>query len=634
MATTPSPKDRFTSLDTLAVVREIRALARARVDKAYDVPGGGWSLSLRVPGTGRHELLLVPGRYAALVTGAADRSEELSPFARELRRLLTGAVIGGVAEPRGERYLEIQFGHGDDPGSLLLGLEMFGTGNLTIAAGPKILAVASPRRWAHRTVRVGAEYVRPPERVDPFTLGRAAIESELERSRRDLASTLAARLGLGGPLAEELVARIGRDGASPASADPPDTSLLLHRAISELLAEVGERPTGFLYLKDGTPIDATPYRSRRWDGAEGVSLSSCPTFSAAAFEYFRSLVPSTPSPEEVKETTERKGLERLIEQQSRAVEELGRAVADLQASAEAILSHFSAAEAALEVARASGSEGADSVEVSLGGRPLRLRLDRGPRESAQALYEESKRIASKLAGAAAALAESRAKLSSPVRVAISAPGAAAAAPTLPRRPRWFEKYRWFVSSEGAIVIAGRDATSNDLVVRRHLKAGDAYLHADLHGASSVIVKKIEAGGPFTEVTLREAGEWAVAYSKAWRAGLASASAFWVAPDQVSKAGASGEFVPRGAWVIHGTKNYLRDLPLELALGPIVYDGEERWTCAPPSAVRSRGTVRVLLAPGEERDRPTLEVDLSKALGLPRSLLQSLLPAGGVTARRP
>ena len=159
-----------------------------------------------------------------------------------------------------------------------------------------------------------------------------------------------------------------------------------------------------------------------------------------------------------------------------------------------------------------------------------------------------------------------------------------------------------------------------------MKDGDLYVHADLHGAASVIVKHPAPGEPpVTDATLREAGQWAVVYSKAWRAGLASASAFWVTHEQVSKAATSGEFVARGAWAIHGTKHVLRDLPTELALGTIDYEGDTLWTAAPPSAIRARGTVRAVLVPGPERERDALEVELAGELGLTRTRLQSLLP---------
>ena len=56
---------------------------------------------------------------------------------------------------------------------------------------------------------------------------------------------------------------------------------------------------------------------------------------------------------------------------------------------------------------------------------------------------------------------------------------------------WFEKFNWFVSSENYLVIAGRDGQQNETLVRRYLRAGDVYVHADIHGASSVIIKNTQ-----------------------------------------------------------------------------------------------------------------------------------------------
>ncbi|HLM70136.1 MAG TPA: NFACT family protein, partial [Thermoplasmata archaeon] len=196
MSGVPTPKDRFTSLDTLALVHELRAVRHARVDKAFDLPGGGWSLTFRVPREGKRELLLVPGRFAALLSEAVPHGEELSPFARELRRLLEGAVVEDVPDPGGERFLEMTLRRSDEPDPTRVALEMFGSGNLVVARGTKIAAVAQTHRWAHRTVAVGAEYARPPSRADPWSIGVAEIEAELSRSRNDLASTLGARLAL------------------------------------------------------------------------------------------------------------------------------------------------------------------------------------------------------------------------------------------------------------------------------------------------------------------------------------------------------------------------------------------------------------------------------------------------------
>lgn len=633
MSGTPTPKDRFTSLDTLALVREIRSLGRARVDKVFDVPGGGWSLALRIPGEGRRELVLAPGKYAALVSSGPEHAEELSPFARELRRLLTGAGVRGASEPAGERYLEIALGRTDAPDETLVALEMFGSGNLIVAQAGKIVAVAQAKRWAHRQVRIGAEYTRPPVRLDPWVVTRPGLEAELARSRNDLTSTVAARLSFGGPVAEELIVRAGLDGREPASARAPLVAERLHAAVSELLREVGERPRGFVYAREGTIVDAAPYSSWRWADQADVSASERSTFSAAAYEYFRSLVVVPASAEATEAVRVQRELERLREQQTAAIESLSASIASLQQTAEAIFANYADAEHALAVAREEHGEG-PTVEVDLGGRAVSLRLDRTPRDSAQEIFAEVKRLQSKRAGARAALQDTEGKVMAPVPAvrAKGPPGASEGARV--GKPHWFERFRWFISSEGAVVVAGRDASSNDLIVRRNMKDGDLYVHADLHGAASVIVKHPPPGEtPVSDVTLREAGQWAVVYSKAWRAGLAAAEAFWVTHEQVSKAAASGEFVARGSWAIHGTKHVMRNLPTEIGLGTINYLGDVLWTAAPPTSIRARGTVRVVLVPGDERDRDRVEVELARELGLTRTRLQGLLPAGGLGIRR-
>ena len=631
MAAEPTPKDRFTSLDTLALVRELRELLRARVDKAFDLVGGGWSLAFRVPGAGRRELVLLPGRYAALLTEGPEHAEALSPLARELRRLLTGASLRGVADPAGERYLELALGRTDDPEPFLLALEMFGKGNLIVARAGKIAAVAQPRRWAHRQIRVGTEYSRPPTRLDPWTVDVGTLEQELARSRTDLASTLAARLALGGPVAEEVIARADAAGSESASGRSTELAPRLHRALARLVEEVGEHPRGFVYRRESSIVDATPYASQRWSGVPGIEQVERATFSQAAQEFFSTLVVAPPSPEEAEAAGRRRELDRLQEQQLSAIASLTDGIRGLQEMANAIFAHYPEAEEALARARPPAGD-ARVVEAVLGGRAVPLRVDATPRESARELFEEAKRLQAKLAGAQAALAETEARRSEPEPRARAPRRAAAAGRS--GATHWFERFRWFLSSEGAIVVGGRDASSNDRLVRRHLRPADVYVHADLHGAASVIVKHPEASeSTVSEVTLREAGQFAVVFSKAWRAGLAAASAFWVSPDQVSKSAAAGEFVARGSWVISGTKHVLRDLPLEVGLGTVDYAGESLWTAAPPAAVRARGRLRAVLVPGEERERESVEIALAQELELSRSRLQSLLPAGGLSVRR-
>ena len=190
---------------------------------------------------------------------------------------------------------------------------------------------------------------------------------------------------------------------------------------------------------------------------------------------------------------------------------------------------------------------------------------------------------------------------------------------------WFDAYRWCLSSEGRLILAGRDARTNDQLVKKHLKEGDRYAHADLHGAPSTVVKE---GSKASDATLREACEFALAYSKAWSAGLASGSAYWVLPEQVSKQAESGEFLPRGAFVVRGKRNYLHDLPVRIAVGEVDIEGHRKVMGGPVSAVVARSSRYLVLVPGKE-DRERIAKRIATAFVIPIEEASRALPAGGM-----
>lgn len=58
-----------------------------------------------------------------------------------------------------------------------------------------------------------------------------------------------------------------------------------------------------------------------------------------------------------------------------------------------------------------------------------------------------------------------------------------------------------------------------------------YVHAELHGAASVIIKNPNEGQPIPPSTLFQAGVMSVCQSKAWEAKIIT-SAYWVHAEQV------------------------------------------------------------------------------------------------------
>uniref|UniRef100_A0A7N6FF31 Ribosome quality control complex subunit NEMF n=1 Tax=Anabas testudineus TaxID=64144 RepID=A0A7N6FF31_ANATE len=133
-----------------------------------------------------------------------------------------------------------------------------------------------------------------------------------------------------------------------------------------------------------------------------------------------------------------------------------------------------------------------------------------------------------------------------------------------RKVYWFEKFLWFISSENYLVIAGRDQQQNEMIVKRYLRAGDIYVHADLHGATSCVIKN-PSGDPIPPRTLTEAGTMAVCYSAAWDAKIIT-SAWWVHHHQVSKTAPTGEYLTTGSFMIRGKKNFLPPSYLIMGFG--------------------------------------------------------------------
>ena len=160
--------------------------------------------------------------------------------------------------------------------------------------------------------------------------------------------------------------------------------------------------------------------------------------------------------------------------------------------------------------------------------------------------------------------------------------------------KWYEKLRWFVSSEGILVVGGRDANSNENVVKKYLEPNDIYLHADIHGASSTVIKLNDT--ELNDNILKESGEFAASFSSAWSKGFTTQDVFWVHPDQVSKTPEAGEFLAKGSFVIRGHRNYIRSARVKIAIGIVDYEGK-RIMAGPIEALEAHCENFVVLKPG-------------------------------------
>jgi len=160
--------------------------------------------------------------------------------------------------------------------------------------------------------------------------------------------------------------------------------------------------------------------------------------------------------------------------------------------------------------------------------------------------------------------------------------------------KWFERFRWFYSSDGFLVVGGRDAHSNEELVKKHMKPHDIYFHADVFGAPHCYIQT--EGKAASDLTKKEAAAFAVTFSKAWEEGRSVADAYSVRPEQVSKTPNPGEHLGTGAFVIRGEREWFKKTPLSCAIG---FDSKEKkLLSAPLSAIKKSCSFFIPLRQGE------------------------------------
>ena len=148
-----------------------------------------------------------------------------------------------------------------------------------------------------------------------------------------------------------------------------------------------------------------------------------------------------------------------------------------------------------------------------------------------------------------------------------------------RKKNWFERYRWFFTSDGFLVVGGRDSSSNSAVIRKHLEKDDKVFHGEIYGSPFFLLK--DDGSSMTS-SLNEVAHATVCFSRAWKESMYGTNAYWVNPDQVKKGAPSGQSMGKGSFIIEGQRNFVKISTLKLCVAIVEYEGTHLLTCGPPS----------------------------------------------------
>ncbi|MGA9189636.1 MAG: ribosome rescue protein RqcH [Methanosarcina sp.] len=232
-----------------------------------------------------------------------------------------------------------------------------------------------------------------------------------------------------------------------------------------------------------------------------------------------------------------------------------------------------------------------TVTVELDGKSVNLDIRKTVPQNAQEYYEKVKKFSKKREGALKAIEDTKKAM---VKKAASKAAKAGRKLLASRKKHWYDRFRWFVSSDGFLVVGGRDVDTNEEVFKKYMEKRDIVFHTQTPGAPLTVIKT--GGEEVPESTLQEAAQFSVSYSSLWKAGHFSGDCYWVKAEQVTKTPESGEYVKKGAFIIRGERNYFKDVPLGIAVG-LELKGETRVIGGPASAVRKQGDYILEVVPG-------------------------------------
>ncbi len=596
------------SLDFYAFLENYRErIVGCFIKKVYQIAETDFLFQLYGSGVGKSYLVI--SLKKGLLFYDAERPDAATPLSMRLRKSLSERKVVSAEQINFDRVVKFTLHTGQE-----IILEMFRDGNFIITNDGKIEFASDQREWRNRKILKGEPYI-PPSANNPLELTDEEFMDVLTKSKASVVQTLATRLNLGGDMAEEVLFREGIDKHIPAK----DSGEFLHRireGIRKLLEET--KGSGAKFYEEENLL--TPISMEHLEKSPDKTYED---FNAGLLEYVQEHFPTDEGKDPITRRIESmtKSIEEFEKQKDLSFQRGNSIMSDLQHFESMIkkLRKMKDSQNLKELKEFDGfpvtGYNSASKEIELEVQDIKLKLDLNltAGQNASNYYQKSKDFKSKIEGAYKAIEDTKAKRVTKEKVTKKK-----------RKKEWFEIYHWFISSEGFLVISGKDAKSNERIVKRHLKDKDLYVHADVYGAPSTIIKT--EGKEPTEVTLREACSFAVSFSRAWPAGMTSGAAYWVYPSQVSKTPESGEFVSTGSWIVRGKRNYLFDLPLKLAIGMGEYKEETKPMVRPVLDPEQANKEFVVIRPGDEK-RNVIAQKISKKLGVDRDEIDTLLPSG-------
>src|SRR3989344_1314312 len=245
------PKKSISSLELAALINELQFLVNGKVSQIYHPEKNLFLLQLHALGKGKQLLKIISGKWLCL-TAEKENALKPSSFCMQLRKYIDNAVIRSIYQKGSERVVIFELEKAE---KYFLIIELFSKGNIILTDHKNIIITAlENQEWKDRTVKPKEKYVFPPLEVSWKELNVKKLQEILKKSeKRNLATSLATEIGLGGLYAEELCRQAEVDLEQVPKEVTAKEAELLVKTIKNFQMAI-TTPKGYVYENEITPF--------------------------------------------------------------------------------------------------------------------------------------------------------------------------------------------------------------------------------------------------------------------------------------------------------------------------------------------------------------------------------------------
>ena len=543
------------------------------------------------------DILLMFSTFGLWISKVKIDQIEENRLIKRLRNDLLRSKISEIKQIGTERIAYVTFS-GVDQEFVLVG-EFFGDGNIILCnKDMKILTLLHSIDVRHRKLSLGLNYEPPPQSgLNIFEITTNDLVEMLSVST-PVVRWIGRTLGLPTKYAEEIVLRAAIDpqvAGNSLSKEDIEKIFSVTKDLTEKIVSGIHEP---VVVKDGKNSDVFPIILGQTKNTNYIIV---PSFMEGLDSLFTENLLEGGKLSQTNTVTQKiEEFEHKLEEQIRATSKVKERVDTISGVARSLLDLAAKGIISLDdpiISDTLQSQKSSLVRergnlfVDVNGEKIKINQDSTIQAIASTLFNESKRQLRAIESIESEKKKTEKNLEAFRKQASITKDSIVF--TVQKKREWYERYRWFFTSDDLLAIGGRDASSNSSVIRKHLEKDDKVFHAEIVGSPFFILKNSSVS---TAASIMETAQATVCFSRAWREGLYGLNSYWVNPDQIKTAAPSGQFIAKGSFIVDGQRNFVKVTNMHLCVGLFEKDGSYSLMCGPPQPVKKNCIYHVTIEP--------------------------------------